>query len=223
MSLDEVSAFWRRFDDVVGVHAPDLFNQMAPPATDEEIVAVEQTLGMTLPPILRHSYLHHNGSGDAWILPGAFGIWCQVSELPQLHASLPTKSVRVKRHPATDTRIDDEWIQGHALQPWPHHPKRLPFIRTMDEEVVAVDLFPGGTGALEQLIHITQVPAIGLLASNWVALLEPLVKGLSDGSIYWGTEAEDSCTVSWYYTKTRQPVAAWDFYPQACWLGYLQQ
>lgn len=222
MSSDEVIAFWMRFDEVVGAHAPNLFKLMAPPATESDIAEVERSLGMVLPPLLRQSYLQHNGSGEAWLLPGAFGVWCSISELPQLHASLPTKSVRVKRHPATDTRIDDEWIQGHELQPWPHHQKRLPFIRTMDEEVVAVDLFPGGVGTSEQIVHITKAPAIGLLAKSWIALLQPLVEGLSDGSIYWGVETEASGTVSWHYTKTRQPVAAWDFYPQACWLGYLQ-
>jgi cell wall assembly regulator SMI1 len=222
MSLDEVSAFWERFDEVVASHAPDLFAQMAPPAAEHDILAVEKSLGMPLPPILRRSYRHHDGAGQAYIVPGLFGTWCQVAELAGLYAGSPTQSVRVKRHPGTQALIDEDWIQRHPLQPWPHHPKRLPFIRTMDDEIVAADLFPGGTGCLEQLVHITHSPSIGLLAKNWMAMLAPLVDGLVDGSIYWGTETESSGTVSWHYTRTQQPVSAWAFYLQACWLGYLE-
>lgn len=222
MSLDELSAFWARFDEVVAARAPALFAQMAPPATEEEISAAEQALGFTLPSALRSCYQHHNGSGAAWILPGLFGVWCPVAELPALYASIPTRSTRVKRHRGSNTRIDDEWIQSNLLQPWPHHPKRLPFIRTMDREVVAVDLFPGGTGNIEQIVHIGKSPAsIALLAKSWVGLLKPLVDGLLDGSIYWGVESAQMGVVSWHFTQTRQPVEAWEFYPQACWLGYL--
>lgn len=222
MSLDELSSFWARFDEVVSTRAPELFAQMAPPATEDEIMAAELALGFALPTVLRGCYRHHNGSGTAWILPGLFGVWCPVGELPALYVSLPTQSARVKRHRGSNTRIDDEWIQSNLLQPWPYHAKRLPFIRTMDREVVAADLFPGGTGTIEQIVHIGKSPAsIALLAKSWVGLLSPLVDGLVDGSIYWGVESEQMGVVSWHYTKTRQPVEVWEFYPQACWLGYL--
>jgi cell wall assembly regulator SMI1 len=50
MSLDEMRAFWAKFDRVVAVHAPDLFEQMAPPAGKDDIVATERALGFALPP-----------------------------------------------------------------------------------------------------------------------------------------------------------------------------
>ncbi|WP_396270119.1 hypothetical protein [Ideonella sp.] len=92
----------------------------------------------------------------------------------------------------------------------------------MSKEVMAVDLFPGGTGCIEQIVHVGKSPpSIALFAKSWIDLLNPLVDGLADGSIYWGVENETVNVVSWHFTKTRRPVEVFDFYPQGCWLGYL--
>jgi cell wall assembly regulator SMI1 len=55
---------WQRIERVLQTHAPDTAATLAPPATEEEIQALEAAIRLSLPADLRASLRLHNGQND---------------------------------------------------------------------------------------------------------------------------------------------------------------
>ncbi len=61
----DVAATWKRIEACLEKLAPDLLSNLAPGATDEQIVGFEKAIGRKLPEEVRQSFLVHNGQiGD---------------------------------------------------------------------------------------------------------------------------------------------------------------
>lgn len=64
MSDVMVRNLWQRIERVLQTHAPDTSATLAPPATEDEIAALEAAIGLSLPSDLRASLKAHNGQND---------------------------------------------------------------------------------------------------------------------------------------------------------------
>ncbi|MGF1472557.1 MAG: SMI1/KNR4 family protein [Rubrobacteraceae bacterium] len=68
-----VSESWRRIEDWLKEHAPELASLLNPPASREKISGAEKALGVVFPPSLAESYLVHDGESKA--SDGVSGLW----------------------------------------------------------------------------------------------------------------------------------------------------
>lgn len=65
MSEINIRDVWSRIERVLEQHAPATAATLAPPATDEQLAALEAAIGQTLPADLRASLKVHDGQCDA--------------------------------------------------------------------------------------------------------------------------------------------------------------
>lgn len=84
-----VSAAWERIEEWLHAHAPASAALLRPPASDADLAAVEERIGVTFPPALRAWYRLHDGiddpgDGQSWwpagFLPGHQG-WYRLEQL----------------------------------------------------------------------------------------------------------------------------------------------
>jgi cell wall assembly regulator SMI1 len=64
-----VTDSWRRIEAWLKIHAPRIFDALAPGATAAQIAAAERKLRFELPEDVRMTYLIHNGAEDSDLLP----------------------------------------------------------------------------------------------------------------------------------------------------------
>jgi len=144
---------------------------LRPPATPEEIAAIEQVVGSTLPEALRHAYGCHDGqniseSGDIfgdyrWLtVKGVLSDWRIRQELLEAGAY-------------------DELNSGDEGDPvrmdwW--NPKWIPFARSVSGDCLCVDLAPGASGTTGQVISVFHDDETReVLAVDFEALLASVV------------------------------------------------
>lgn len=61
--MQTVIAAWQRIDLWLATHAPRVFDQLNPGASEADIAEAEATLGFALPEDFKASYRIHNGGG----------------------------------------------------------------------------------------------------------------------------------------------------------------
>lgn len=63
--MTEISALWEQIETWLEKHGE--LRQLRPPATEKQLAAAEEKLGLTIPPDIRESLLRHDGvMPDAW-------------------------------------------------------------------------------------------------------------------------------------------------------------
>lgn len=60
-----VNESWQRIENWLQDHAPNLLEELNPPASEEEIRQVEARINKRFPPSVRFSYWRHNGFAKA--------------------------------------------------------------------------------------------------------------------------------------------------------------
>ncbi|MHC4302030.1 MAG: SMI1/KNR4 family protein, partial [Planctomycetota bacterium] len=64
---------WQTIETWLAENAPPVLRTLNPPATPDEIVSLEQALGVRLPPSVRATYAIHDGESST--SDGLFGLW----------------------------------------------------------------------------------------------------------------------------------------------------
>ncbi|MEU6055100.1 SMI1/KNR4 family protein [Streptomyces xanthochromogenes] len=93
MSMSEqvlVEGAWGRIEAWLEEHAPATAALLRPPASDADIDAVEESIGVVFPPALRAWYRLHDGTDD----PGDGKSWWPVAFLPGDQCWYPLKTLQ---------------------------------------------------------------------------------------------------------------------------------
>jgi cell wall assembly regulator SMI1 len=119
--------------------APRLAVELAPPATDAEITAAQERLGLTFPPELVESLHRHNGGGNAAIFSHKYLL--SVAEIVEKHEFLMEVTAQTT---GFETAPDDTEPYWHEL--W------LPFA-SADSDSLVIDLRPASYGRIGRHWH----------------------------------------------------------------------
>lgn len=149
---NEVAGSWERIDAWLQKKAKRIYRSLAPGATDEQIIALEQQLGVTLADDVRASFRVHNGAAESDLFPS--------SEPDDMAYSLLSL---------------DEVAEAYAsMRKWPHwRDGWIPLVTNGGGDYQVVDL---ASGEIIEANHETGETAI--LAPSWTARLWELAEGL---------------------------------------------
>jgi cell wall assembly regulator SMI1 len=145
---------WVRFESVLAQRAPDFLTAFLPPATPREIEDAEAELDLVFPGELRAAYLRHNGSSRDGQFPSFFlpcySNWFSLSELKDQWEL--NREIALANWPDDcESLPDDERNQGKVrADVW--NIGRIPVGRFTGSHHLFVDLLPGATGSVGQLV-----------------------------------------------------------------------
>jgi len=186
---------WKRIEDWLNIHAPELTSLLQPGASEEEIQHTEALLSVTFPEDIKASYRIHNGSG---------GIFPQSHFIVKSHALLSLKEMvdywRMyaplveDQYPDEPTDLDPEssdepenWRTGlfpqqaYRIMLEDYDRKLIPFLRRFDEDALCFDTDPiHNTYGL--LIDYAPQSGFSFYASHWRDLLSSFADDLEAGN-----------------------------------------
>jgi cell wall assembly regulator SMI1 len=140
--METMTLLWQRIERWLTAHAPDLLDELAPGASEEDLIQGEAALGVKLPEDFKALYRLHNGG---CFLP------------PWGERTRPLKSI------VQDREMIKEWDQNDdnffsdkpagPVQPLRGHPEWIPFFWVgYGGEYLCLDLAPGPGGRTGQVI-----------------------------------------------------------------------
>jgi cell wall assembly regulator SMI1 len=148
---------WDRIHVWLAAHAPDVLESLAPGATDEQIRAAEEAMGVTLPDDVRACYRIHNGQRPVLV---NVTYWPDLRCVPAfLHGEKWASLDRmVKQWRRMKQLLDGGSFAGISSRPsvlirsdwW--HPKWLTLTEDSTGYVKCLDLAPQRTGQVGQVI-----------------------------------------------------------------------
>ncbi len=138
-----IESIWERIEEWLRAHAPAVLASLNPPTDPARLAAAERHLGVALPDDFRGTYLRHNGGGHGlfggwdWLsLDGVMSEWDAWKDLldgGEFEGIMPCE---------TDGRTVTDW--------W--HPGWIPFTSSGSGDSYCIDLSPGPTGTLGQVV-----------------------------------------------------------------------
>lgn len=153
--METIEELWQRIEAWMYRQAPQLWQQLAPGASEEAIMHLEDVLGVTLPEEFRASYRRHNGGykmslvTTMKILPieGILENWQILRELldDDDWASTPP-------YYFTDQRALRSGWQPGPIQPVWWHQRWIPFGEDNAGNLTCLDLAPAPGGAIGQIL-----------------------------------------------------------------------
>ncbi|MGI0491638.1 SMI1/KNR4 family protein [Alkalinema pantanalense CENA528] len=179
-----VNHIWQRIENWLKMNLPSGIGGLNPPATEEEIAAVEEQLNIRFPEDVRSSYLRHNGQDirSTWILWG----W----EWHSLDRILETWNDwnEILEDGAIDDIENDGDGQIFRKDWW--HPQWIPL--TSDSgggNHHCLDLAPGPKGNVGQIITMWHDDSDRpLLANSFTEFLEQFAHALETGEYAYSKE-----------------------------------
>jgi uncharacterized protein (TIGR02996 family) len=166
---------WTRLENWCRQHHPRLLEALSPGASDEEIEAVERTIGRPLPPDVRESFAIHNG-GEEFALGDDLlstqlvvrewekwrGLECYNEEFRWDMESFPPDAVAL----------------DYANSAW------IPLAKSAGSDYLGVDLSPSAAGVAGQVINFGRDERRKcVLASGWAEFLADFATFLESGAV----------------------------------------
>jgi cell wall assembly regulator SMI1 len=155
LGMYDSQLLWDRFESVLVKRAPTLLSTLFAPASIDEIENTEAELKLKFPRDLRVAYLRHNGSSGDPQLPGFFvghiAEWLSLSEMKAYWRI--ARDISLEAWPENcDSPADAEMNQGKVRRDvW--NAGRIPVGRVHGNDHFFVDLLPGATGTVGQLVR----------------------------------------------------------------------
>lgn len=148
--MDTIQSLWQRIEKWVGIHAPGIWQELLPGASEADIRLAETVMEMTLPEDFKASYRLHNGGytldliTEMRVMPLQEIVtdWRMLKELLEVGNwdGYP---------PAISTQQEG---QTDAIQPTWWHLKRVPFGIDRAGNYCCLDLSPAPNGTIGQVI-----------------------------------------------------------------------
>jgi cell wall assembly regulator SMI1 len=173
-----VEGAWKRLETWYREHCPDILDGMGPGATPEEVRAVEQTIGRSLPEELRQSFAIRNGVHEGCLsnldfltleqVLNAWNFWdeyCRLDAFRNLSrewcTSIPRNAIRLDLY-------DRDWV---------------PLVSGPVMNHLGIDLDPGTEGLPGQVINFGyEQDRKAVLAWTWGWFLTDLAEELERGN-----------------------------------------
>jgi len=186
---------WKRIEDWLNIHVPELTSLLQPGASEEEIQHTEALLSVTFPEDIKASYRIHNGSG---------GLFPQSHFIVKSHALLSLKEMvdywRMYappvegQYPDGPTDLDPEssdepenWRTGlfpqqaYRIMLEDYNRKLIPFLRCFDEAALCFDTDPV-RNTYGMIIDYDPQSGYSFYASHWHDLLSNFADDLEAGN-----------------------------------------
>jgi cell wall assembly regulator SMI1 len=146
---------WEHFESVLAQRAPELLAALLPPATANEIEATEAELSFKFPSDLRAAYLRHNGSSPDDSYPGFFvkgrTHWFSLSEMKDYWAA--SRQLALEIWPDNCDSAPEAGKNQHKVRGDAWNVGRIPVAKVNGSDHFFVDLLPGATGTVGQLVR----------------------------------------------------------------------
>jgi len=176
---ERVESLWSRLEAWVQTNAPNMSLRLRPPATEARIAAAELELGLTFPADFRRSLLVHDGQEHDpsfdW-MPGC-------NPLATLDAIV--EQWKDEQDRAQDGETDDaKVVLDGRFRNVLWHSRRIPIAGTQywDQDNTYLDLVPGPTGTIGQLVTMTSECDFTVLGTSFRQALERYVGALETGN-----------------------------------------
>jgi cell wall assembly regulator SMI1 len=212
MSVEES---WQRICEWYGHHVPADEFRPASRATEEQIVALEEVLGIRLPDDMRQSYRVHNGTdrtylvqwGDLISLEEIAAQWQTFSEWQRDDGwgegeEYTTEDIGWGYGASYEARVPDAEqprVTGEPIKPIWWNPLRIPVTDISGADPIFVDLDPAEGGVRGQIISYShEVGPLRVLASSWSEWLEGIADALDAGKLVY--EGDGGVYPPGYYT-----------------------
>ena len=146
---------WDNFEAVLVQRAPELLSTWFAPASLDEIEDAEAELNLKFPRDLWLAYLRHNGSSGDPQLPGLFvghiAEWLSLSDMKAYWRI--AREISLEAWPDNcDSPADADMNQGKVRRDvW--NRGRIPVGRVHENDHFFIDLLPGASGAVGQLVR----------------------------------------------------------------------
>jgi cell wall assembly regulator SMI1 len=153
----------QRLEAQLQLQYPDILPTLNPPATEEQITAVEAAMKQKLPEDVKTAYRWHNGCRS---LPGEIshplenepylliyrGRWLALDEMLNRWQSFVEMGFIDTEYHFTEEEDPDNWNQL-TIRPWTFPPHTwLPLGQDTHASFTYIDLFPGPRGHVGQLL-----------------------------------------------------------------------
>lgn len=185
--MDEI---WTRLETFLQQNAPQIYEGLAPGATEAEIAETESRTGFPFPADVRRSYLRHNGqmlatkgfnmSVGGEFIPGSFGLWplAQVSDLWEFYYC-PGIDAPIADDEVTDPRVKRVFLD----RAW------VGFAWDIGGNAICLDFEPRPSGRVGQVVLFDHEAAMRQwLAPSFRVWLEMIVSDLETGRLVWNAE-----------------------------------
>ncbi|MFC6595385.1 SMI1/KNR4 family protein [Kitasatospora paranensis] len=164
-----VADAWRRIEEYLAGHAPAVLDGLAGPADEAEIAEAEEALGWPLPVDFTASCRIHR----AVALPGGPADGVDHADL----AVLAERRDEEVEEGGWDSAEADDAIR----RDWGWRPGWIPLTYDLDGSITALDLDPGRTGTVGQVIHADQGFPDHVVADGWLRVLADFAAALEAG------------------------------------------
>jgi cell wall assembly regulator SMI1 len=150
---------WERIEKWLLANAPELYDELSPGASEEELQRAETILGVRLPDEVRESYGIHNGQkhyrgvgfNTAEVELKLYGL-LDNSTLMSLEAILGRWNMLKELREGGDFDDLECITDGSTVTDW-WHPKWIPFTYNFQGDYDCIDLNPGEKGRQGQIIE----------------------------------------------------------------------
>ena len=150
--MTDIVATWQRIDEWLNRNAPEVGQGLRPGATEEQVAATEQTLGVVFPEDVRQSYRCHDGQGlDPMLGCAVGGGFVTGGDFLSLDGIVDQWKV-------WKDLLDSDTFDGMASDPQPGvksdwwNPKWVPITHDGSGNHFCLDLDPAPGGKIGQII-----------------------------------------------------------------------
>jgi cell wall assembly regulator SMI1 len=186
----DYEAFWRRVNSVFETHAPGLLRAMNPPATAEQLEAVEGEIGYQLHADIREAYLRHDGmiypENGAYQFPlfDTMAVWMPLKVALEAWRALRSSYAEIRvTAPDMFPKPADWWADLH-VRPVSWDEGHFPIGDTSTTYQIFVDMVPAGKGQVGQIFGDDgSAEDQPLLAPSFNVLLNAIAGHLESGAV----------------------------------------
>lgn len=193
-----MQTIWKRVEDWLNTHAPELIRLLQPGASEEDIQQTEALLNVTFPEDIKESYRIHNGSGSLFpeshlivkshallSLKDMVDYWHMCMSVPPLEEQYPDEPMDLD--PEFPEEPEENWrttlspVQEYAVlleEGYDH--QLIPFLCWFDEGMLCFDTDPiHNTSGM--IIEYFAQSGFSFYASSWRDLLSSFADDLEAG------------------------------------------
>lgn len=205
--MESVSLLWPQIETWLKTHTPDLWKIRqplhSPGASEEALQQMEAELGVTLPDDFKAFYHLHNGQGAEFLLAGVSGWgWCSLNQIVSFWHMYQDFAAD-----GTFADRDDEVTVRGPIQPVFWHPRWIPFAQSYEGSHYCLDLAPGPSGKIGQVINWNNGDGPGeVLFPSFEAMLTLFLEDAEAG-VYLGLQRRGEGQTLQAATQDASPIA----------------
>ncbi|GHO58305.1 SMI1/KNR4 family protein [Ktedonobacter robiniae] len=201
-----MQTIWKRIEDWLNIHAPELTSFLQPGAREEEIQQTEALLNITFPEEIKESYRIHNGSKDLHFIDVFFALYSLKDMVDRWSFHAPPVE---EQYPDEPTDLDPEFEEPEenwrvSLSPqqgdniWieeGYDRQLIPFLNHLDERILCFDTDPIHN-TYGMVIEYFAQNGFSFYASSWYDLLSNFADDLEAGK--YRVERKEGYTSLWF-------------------------